>query len=144
VITLVCGPPCSGKSTYVQQRAKPTDLIVDHDVIAQEFGSPRTHGHTQPYRIAAEQRIEQLLDEVEAGMHRDAWIIRTLPHGQQRRALARRLGADQVVVLTEPRGLLVERALDRSNPRHTISLIDWWLRVHTPDPADDSAVGFFD
>lgn len=34
VITVVTGPPCSGKSTYVRTHARPGDIIVDFDAIA--------------------------------------------------------------------------------------------------------------
>ena len=40
-VTVVCGPPGSGKSTYVKERAKPGDLIVDLDDIWQALsGQP--------------------------------------------------------------------------------------------------------
>jgi predicted kinase len=33
-VTLVYGPPCAGKSTFVQERALPGDVVLDFDVIA--------------------------------------------------------------------------------------------------------------
>lgn len=38
MLHVICGPPCSGKSTYVREHAEDGDLLVDYDVIAQAFG----------------------------------------------------------------------------------------------------------
>lgn len=37
---LVCGPPASGKSTYVRQHAAHGDLVIDLDDLAEKFGKP--------------------------------------------------------------------------------------------------------
>lgn len=39
-VTLVCGPPCSGKSTHVARHAQPGDLIVCFDQYATYTPSP--------------------------------------------------------------------------------------------------------
>lgn len=38
-ITLVIGPPCSGKSTYIEQKKSRGDLIWDFDVVLQAITS---------------------------------------------------------------------------------------------------------
>ncbi|MFC3238240.1 HNH endonuclease, partial [Streptomyces nitrosporeus] len=48
VVTLVCGPPCSGKTTYVRDRAQGGDLVVDWDALAQALGSPHPWDHPAP------------------------------------------------------------------------------------------------
>lgn len=44
-VTLVWGPPCSGKSTYVDDHREPGDVVIDYDRIAQALGSPHSHNH---------------------------------------------------------------------------------------------------
>jgi predicted kinase len=34
-VTVVYGPPCSGKSTYIQKHLKPGDYLLDIDLLAQ-------------------------------------------------------------------------------------------------------------
>lgn len=50
MLTVVTGPPCSGKSTYVRGRAKPGDIVIDFDVLAQALGSPNPHDHAPHVR----------------------------------------------------------------------------------------------
>lgn len=45
MLTVITGPPCSGKTTYLNEHAKPGDIRIDFDVIAQALGSPVSHGH---------------------------------------------------------------------------------------------------
>lgn len=45
MLTIVTGAPGSGKTTYVQRHAKPGDIIIDFDLMAEAFGSPVGHGH---------------------------------------------------------------------------------------------------
>lgn len=39
-VTVVTGPPCAGKSTYVREHAGQGDVVVDLDAIAQSLGYP--------------------------------------------------------------------------------------------------------
>ena len=66
-VILVAGPPCSGKTTYVTQRAKPGDLVLDQDAIG-----------------AAAMR--QGLAKVAAMTDGTAWVIRCSPGPTQRQA----------------------------------------------------------
>lgn len=47
-VYLVIGPPCGGKTTYVQTHRKPGEIIIDADLIAQSLGSTDSHAH-DPY-----------------------------------------------------------------------------------------------
>lgn len=44
-VTLVWGPPCGGKSTYVDEHREPGDVVIDYDRIAQALGSTHSHDH---------------------------------------------------------------------------------------------------
>lgn len=131
MITIVCGAPCSGKSTYVEQHAGPDDLVVDHDALAQELGSARTHNHHAMYARAAERWVEDILDDLPTD--RDVWIIRSLPSAEYRAELADRIQADRIVVVITDLDDLHQRAQARPNPAATIRVIDWWMSNYTED-----------
>ena len=127
-VTIVCGPPCAGKTTWVRERAQAGDLVVDYDDIARRLGSPRQHDHGPRYHRRVEAVIARALAGIEAGRHERAWVIRSLPSTTERDALARRLSAS-VVVLDEPDEVLHERARRRDNPSRTIRAIREWRQA---------------
>lgn len=116
-VTLVCGPPCAGKTSYVRRHAQLGDLVLDQDTIG-----ARAMGRELP-RVA----------RMTAGT---AWIIRTAPGPRRRAKLANDLGAD-VVLLAPPKELVIQRAKHRVNARRTIAAIGKWYRqeaLDTPPP----------
>ena len=108
VVTLVTGPPCAGKSTYVRARARPGDLVLDQDVIGQaamRAGLARVAG-------------------MGTGV---AWVIRCCPGPARRDELARQLRATNVVLLHPPEPVLMARAKARPQPSRHIQAVRQWL-----------------
>lgn len=135
-IVLVCGPPCAGKSTYVQAHAQTGDLVLDLDAIARDLGSTRYwhHDAATTARANAVMRAEVL--KLAATRRGRAWIIRCVPNGRTRTGLARMVRADQVVVLLPPGRTLVRRARTRPDPLATITAINQWQKRYTEGPLD--------
>ncbi len=130
-VTLVCGPPCSGKTTWVREHAEPGDLVVDWDALAVALGSPHPHAHPAPLRPF----IAEARDAVTARLERShnlaaAWIIATAPRHADRERLAP--GAD-VVVLAVDESECVRRARRDGRPGDTIEAIEDWWRVYRAD-----------
>lgn len=122
-VTLVAGPPCAGKTTYVHQHAKPGDLILDQDAIG-----------------ATEMRRQ--LTHVAAMTTGTAWVIRCSPGPQQRDALARHIHATHVVLLRPTDTELLARAAHRPNPRRHIQAVRDWIQRETLDqPPRQRATG---
>ncbi|MGY3341192.1 5-methylcytosine-specific restriction endonuclease McrA [Streptomyces filamentosus] len=131
-VTLVCGPPCSGKTTYVRERAEPGDLVVDWDALAQALGSPHPHDHPRqltPFVAEARDAIVARL----ARRHDVArvWIIATAPRDSDRARLAPE-GA-RVVLLATDEDECVRRARHDSRPGGTIEAIETWWRTYRAD-----------
>lgn len=85
MIRLVTGPPASGKSTYVRENAKPTDAIIDLDLLDGDSA----------LRAALEESLHM------KGSRTDVWVCRTLPDPKDRNGFAEYIQADEVVLLDD-------------------------------------------
>jgi predicted kinase len=132
-VYLVCGPPCSGKSTWVEQRAQPNDLVADLDVIARSMGSPAQWIHPPAIAREADAVMADLEQQAADLTHGTAYIIRTMPRGDTRALVAEWLRA-KVVLLDPGQHVCIDRAIGR--PRGTVSVIRRWYRTFTPSPLD--------
>ena len=134
MLTIITGPPCAGKTTYVRQHAKPGDIIVDFDLIAQAVGSPVTHGHDRPvWKVAIEARQAAITAAV--GQHRQgatAWVIDSQPTEPARQAYLR-AGARLVDLTAEP-AELHRRATEAGRPDSWHRRIDEFLAGRDPQP----------
>jgi 5-methylcytosine-specific restriction endonuclease McrA len=130
-ITLVCGPPCSGKTTWVHEHAEPGDLVLDWDALAQALGSPHPWQHPPALRpFIAEARDAALARLDRAHNLSAAWIIATAPRQADRDRLAP--GAS-VVLLATPEDECVRRARRDGRPADTIEAIEAWWRTYRAD-----------
>lgn len=77
MITVISGPPCGGKSTFMKDHAKPGDTVVDLDEISAVFGSPDSISRVA--RAARDAAIAEILTAADG----DAWIIHTNPSPDQ-------------------------------------------------------------
>lgn len=137
-VTLVCGPPCAGKTTYVAEQAKPGDTVLDIDVLAKLNGSPRDHGHEGRYYRAAQVEYQALCEVVRTSTVA-AWVIRGAPEPAARQQLAEACGATRIVVLLPPRDVLYARALERDQDSaavDTMKAITNWHRRYKPARGD--------
>lgn len=80
-ITLVWGPPLSGKSTYVEQHARPGDLVVDYDKIGEALlpGATRVEAQQSHEVISAARNAVLRRIRLNQTGARRIWIISTNP-----------------------------------------------------------------
>lgn len=128
-VTIVCGPPCAGKSTYVDEHCEPGDVVLDWDTIVEDLGfAPRQH-LVEPALIdviSIEWR-RRLATALEQPQH--VWVI----HAKPARAitpLATSLDAD-VVEISAPLEVLIARAAERPHPaEHRARILAWHNRYN--------------
>lgn len=127
--TVVAGPPCSGKSTYVQEHAKRGDLVVDFDRLAQAVGKD-VEPYDYPDHIRASVRemrtalIRYGLDKVPAQYQ--LWVIDTAVYDRERTLQRYRNEGAEIVVLDPGMEVCLERA-ERERPPGIRKLIyDWY------------------
>ena len=134
MITVVTGPPCSGKTTYIRHHAKPGDLILDYDHIAQALGSPVAHDHPAWLREIAAAAWSAAVDQAIAthGAGR-AWIVDSRPTRHRQQAYQR--ARAKVIALTADRDELHRRAdADNRGDEGHKRIDDWHAARRNPAP----------
>jgi len=117
-ITLVTGPPCSGKTTYVQQHMQPGDLVIDYDALAVALGSPDTHDHPKQLVPYIMQARDAVIDRIQRDRTlKQAWLIRTRPRPSDLAI------ATEHIALDTPREECLRRAIAAGRPTATITLL---------------------
>jgi hypothetical protein len=133
VLTVVTGPPCSGKTTYVRTHAKPGDIVIDFDAMAQAFGSPTPHDHSPETRHVTMMARRAAIDAaITVSDRADVWIVDCNITAARMRGY-QTAGANIVALHVDP-GTLHDRA-DRERPALWHGLIDRW----SPLPGIDAA-----
>lgn len=122
MLTIVTGPPCSGKSVYVREHAQPGDIVIDFDTIAAALGSPVTHGHDPVFLTVATVARRAAIEVVLAGIDRPAWIIDSKLHPMRKRMYA--AAGAHFVTMSVARAELHRRAHAAGRPDICHELID--------------------
>lgn len=131
-LTIVCGPPCSGKSTWVRDRAGRRDLVIDLDVIASDISGEPLHGWCRERWLNAAlwRRNNMLGDLGRGGNWPAAWFIVSEPKPQHRDFWAKALRPSAVVVLEVDERECIRRAAasGRNVAEVEASSTRWWVQ----------------
>ena len=131
-VRLVCGPPASGKSTFVRENAGRHDIVIDLDVIAREkgFGRNRPEGVTS---ILLKERNRRLCKLAREPQDRVAWVIVGAPSEEARSwwCSALCVAPGDLTLLVPTREELRRRIVADPDRRHVqqlhFSLVDKWF-----------------
>lgn len=125
-VLVVSGPPCSGKTTYVDQHAAPDDIRIDYDRLAQALGSSQHHGHAEWFgKVTGKARwaaIKAAL-EVSRDMGATVWVIDSVIPDYRMRAYEA-AGAEFVRLEVDREEL--HRRASQERPELWHQLIDDW------------------
>lgn len=75
MLHIICGPPGAGKTTFVNENKRNTDLVFDFDVIAQALGAP-IYEHTKDFIDPVESIRDLILNHSKRADH-SVWVIYT-------------------------------------------------------------------
>jgi hypothetical protein len=134
-LTVVTGPPCAGKSTYIEEHRSLDDVVIDVDRLAVALGADADHidwsdGGSAHRILAREVRawlVRELMKDlgtVASSAGREVWLVDTAPRGWQRRSY-RAVGAT-IVDLDPGREVCHERAKAAGRSVATHGEIERW------------------
>ena len=119
-VTIVCGPPCSGKTTYVNGRAGDSDLVIDLDVAAARIAGAPVHSQEaeECFLPAWRFRTSALLGLSRVPFNR-VWFIVSAPSRNERQAWVSATGGD-AVVLDAPQHECIARLNNSPERQHKV------------------------
>lgn len=131
-LTIVCGAPASGKTTYVATQRGENDIVFDLDVIAVSmFGRPAS-------MLTSDQRLK-CLSARNAAMgnlmgkpspHTHAWLILAEPDARKRQWWQAMLDPAEIIVIETPAATCIARARADTKQRRSTqtyqAIRQWW------------------
>ncbi|MFE1925807.1 hypothetical protein ACFW91_24950 [Streptomyces asoensis] len=100
MLYVITGPPAAGKSSYIEARAKPRDIVIDLDRITRALtgpGAPQWNHDPIASKVALRARYAAIDEAVKHLQDVDVFLIHTMP-SEVWLARYRRLGAEIVTV----------------------------------------------
>lgn len=144
-LTIVCGPPCSGKTTHVTSRAGAADVVIDIDAIARSINPAYRHweGMLQGDLLNKAIRVRNaLLGSLSRMSTGRAWFIVSAPTQEERYWWRGKL-CGEVVLLHPGVDECKRRAVERGTPGAVAGIGEWERRSRLPwqSKRDRVAVG---
>ena len=127
MIHVLTGPPCAGKSTYIRKHAKPGDLIIDFDELAQTLGCAEKWNPAGIVRDAAFAARTAAIDTAMKNPGAESWVIQSRL-SDELRAAYEKLNAD-IVELDPGMDVCLERAKRDGRPSNIFLAIHGWYKA---------------
>lgn len=137
-VYVITGPPAAGKSTWVREHAKPGDITIDYDTLAQALSPELAHdvaehpAHVvavvQAARSAALDEIasENVTRQVVGKPETDVYLVHAMP---DRHAINRyRKYGFEIITIDPGYHECMHRAMAERTPRQQAIVQDWYER----------------
>jgi len=117
VLYVVTGPPAAGKSSWIEARARPTDVVIDLDRITAALSGPGAPSWTQDgiaLKVAHRARYAAIDEALKHLDDTDVYLIHTMPSAKWL-ARYRRHGAE-IIAVDPGRDIVMQRIQDMRAP----------------------------
>jgi len=137
-VFIVYGPPLSGKTTYVKNRANDGDLVVDMDYIYQAISGLDLYTKPNNLLLNAKGLRDELINQIKVryGDWETAYIIGGYPDKYERERLAKQLGAELVFCECS-----LEECISRVKGNRPLSWIEYIYRWFEKNPQEPPCLG---
>lgn len=144
-LTIVCGPPASGKTHYVREHASVADQVIDLDyIVADMLGQSVTHqwDRARWLDIALRKRNAMLGELSKQPTWPAAWLVMTEPKAQHRAWWAETMKPKAIIVIeADEQTCMVHAAQDADrDQQHTLITVRRWWSDYTRRPGDQVVV----
>lgn len=137
-IHVIMGPPCSGKSTWVRERAVLGDVVIDFDALAVALGGDDSRDYSHDHfaavvRTARSAVVEHVLRNRSwhGATGPDAFIIHTRPSPEQ---LDRYLDVGAQMTTLDPGREIVLQRCRAERPASIVKVAEGWYRDNETQP----------
>lgn len=127
MLYVVTGPPGAGKSSWIRAHAKPTDIVIDLDLMALAMAGPGADNHNHSETLLKVVHRARFAALREAELHidtTDVYVIQTLPSAKQR-AQYKRLKA-RIITVDPGRDIVMQRIADMRQPAMKAVATKWY------------------
>jgi hypothetical protein len=128
-LTVVTGPPAAGKTTWVAERARHGDVVIDLDALAAAL-TPGGDGHRHPRPVlrCAQRARQAAIDEaLRHCRDTDVYVIHTQPSA---RAMARYTEHGARVIVRDPGREVVEQRIAEQRHHTAQAVAARWYAEH--------------
>ncbi|MFI9344936.1 hypothetical protein ACIG0D_27275 [Streptomyces sp. NPDC052773] len=129
MLYVVTGPPAAGKSSWIEARARATDIVIDLDRITQALmgpGAPAWSQHPIAMKVAHRARYAAIDEAVKHIGEVDVYLIHTMPSPKWL-ARYRRHGAE-VVAVDPGKDIVMQRIKDMRAPGLQAVATRWYAQ----------------
>ncbi|MFI8294449.1 hypothetical protein ACIGCZ_00730 [Streptomyces nigra] len=129
MLYVITGPPAAGKSSWIEARAKPTDIVIDLDRITRALtgpDAPQWNHSDIASKVALRARyaaIDEALKHLDAT---DVYLIHTMPSAKWL-ARYRRHGAE-IIAVDPGKDIVMQRIADMRSPALQAVATRWYAQ----------------
>ncbi|MFE9309507.1 hypothetical protein ACFYM5_17680 [Streptomyces sp. NPDC006706] len=127
MLYVVTGPPAAGKTSWIESRAKPSDIVIDLDRITRALAGPGAPNWNQDptlLRVAHKARYAAMFEAFEHRDKVDVYLIHTMPTSKW---LARYRRMDAQIIAVDPgRSIVMARIEAMRDPEMRRVATRWY------------------